>query len=249
MARDGEIAYLDRIGEAGRIHAVNKPYSDPDCGLYLMRMGAIMLLLPPPPATLLDLGCGTGWTSAMFAQAGYSVTGADLAPAMIDQARAKWQDLPGLTFMVADYESLDLGATFDCAVFFDALHHAVDERLALAAAQRALKPGGVCVTDEPGAGHSRSVEARCAVEQYGVIEKDMPPARIARLAREAGFQRAEIFPSALRIGRATYAANRLTWPGWCVAVKRFVPARLIESLLLLRVAQTKRSVGICAFYK
>src|SRR5207244_11070644 len=86
MAKSGEIDYLKNLGAAGVWHAANKPFSDPGCGRYLAELGAILALLPPPPARLLDLGCGTGWTSVFFARAGYDVVGVDLAPDMIAHA-------------------------------------------------------------------------------------------------------------------------------------------------------------------
>ena len=51
MAKQGEIDYLMRIGEAGARHAAGKPYSDVGCGSYLMQIGCIMSLLPQPPFT------------------------------------------------------------------------------------------------------------------------------------------------------------------------------------------------------
>ncbi len=89
--------------------------------------------------------------------------------------------------MLSDYESLHFEEPFDCAVFYDALHHAVDERAALESAYRALRPGGILITHEPGAGHSESPESVRARELYAVTEKDMPPAHIRDLCREIGF--------------------------------------------------------------
>ena len=49
MSKENEIAYLKNIGEDGQKHAINKPYSDFKCGSYLMDIGSIISLLPPPP--------------------------------------------------------------------------------------------------------------------------------------------------------------------------------------------------------
>lgn len=43
----------------------------------------------PAPATLLDLGCGTGIDAVHFAQAGYAVTAIDASPEMVKHTRAR----------------------------------------------------------------------------------------------------------------------------------------------------------------
>lgn len=45
--------------------------------------------LPPPPARILDLGCGTGTLSVLLAELGYDVRGVDIAPRMIERAQDK----------------------------------------------------------------------------------------------------------------------------------------------------------------
>ena len=48
--------------------------------------------LLPPPATLLDLGCGTGTDAALYIAAGYRVIGLDASPGMIAEARSQGVD-------------------------------------------------------------------------------------------------------------------------------------------------------------
>ena len=43
-----------------------------------------MGFLPDPPARILDMGCGGGWTSIFFAKRGYEVVGQDISQDMID---------------------------------------------------------------------------------------------------------------------------------------------------------------------
>ena len=51
---------------------------------------AFYLGLPgPPPARILDVGCGTGQLACEFAGRGHDVTGADPAAAMLAVARAR----------------------------------------------------------------------------------------------------------------------------------------------------------------
>ncbi|HEY7597713.1 MAG TPA: methyltransferase [Actinophytocola sp.] len=65
--------------------------------------------LPPPPATVLDVGGGAGHQSFPLAQAGYEVTLLDSSPAMLDKARQRLRRLPDevrqrVTFVAADGE-------------------------------------------------------------------------------------------------------------------------------------------------
>jgi ubiquinone/menaquinone biosynthesis C-methylase UbiE len=152
--------------------------------------------LPPPPARLLDLGCGTGWTSCLFAKMGYDVVGQDIAPDMIYCANVNKQryQTANVRFIVCDFEAMPFADEFDGAVFFDCLHHAEDERLALERVFRALRSGGVCVAHEPGEGHAESELSRHVMQQFNVTEKDMPPCHIMALAREIGYRNQVCFP-------------------------------------------------------
>jgi SAM-dependent methyltransferase len=233
--KQGEIDYIRSIGEAGAQHAYDKPFSDPTCAKNLIDIGFILSLLPPPPARLLDLGCGTGWTSVLLAKRGYSVVGQDIASDMIELAYRNKQryGVEQLEFVVSDYESMPFEAEFDCAVFYDSLHHAEDEAAALRAVWRALKQAGVLITHEPGVGHSKTVEAMESMRLHGVNEKDMPPAWIFELGQRAGFRKfeqftdpTEIFLSSLQVNVATSSrADGPLLPLWKRA------ARVVRTLL------------------
>jgi len=204
MGKEGEKNYLKEIGFDGVRHAANKPFSDVHCGDYLIAMGAFMSILPPPPRKILDLGCGSGWTSYFLAKRGYDVTGVDIAPDFITLARSNRDPLDNLRFEVADYEALAYSEEFDAAIFFDSLHHAEDEALALRRVYAALKPAGYCICSEPGKGHARAETSVQAVERFRVTEKDMPPRKIIRLARQAGFRRFKVYPAPGFVGGGIY---------------------------------------------
>jgi SAM-dependent methyltransferase len=58
-----------------------------------------------PPARVLDAGCGTGRTTIELARRGYAVTGVDLDPSMITEAR---REAPELDWLEADLATLAL---------------------------------------------------------------------------------------------------------------------------------------------
>jgi SAM-dependent methyltransferase len=201
----GERLYYRRLGAAGMAHARGKPFSDERCAYYLADAAALMMLFEPPPRRVLELGCGPGWLSIFLARIGYEVTGVDISPDAIDLAResAAAEGLQGAHFVVGDYEAAVAGQ-FDYVVFYDALHHAEDEARALAAAYAALRPGGALYAFEPGEGHGTSESSRRAVAEFGVHEKDMPPARIIALGRLAGFSRSVVLPSPHELTKTVY---------------------------------------------
>lgn len=107
---------------------------------------------------VLDVGCGTGEHALRFARRGYAVTGVDLSEAMLDRARAKADQEPGLDVTFREGDLADLGPAldatdepFDAAVVLFAVLgylHANDAiRSALAGLRRALRPGGLLVLD------------------------------------------------------------------------------------------------------
>jgi SAM-dependent methyltransferase len=205
MPKAGEKTYFSAIGEDSALNTLNKPFAGPNNGPLMSQIGAIMSLLPNPPGKLLDLGCGTGWTSVMFARRGYDVVGQDISEEAVEMAN-KHMLSPSykLKFEANDYEGMTYRDEFDCAVFFDSLHHAEDEVAALKSVYKALRPGGVLVVSEPGKGHGTSAEAKEAMEKFGVTERDMPPAIIVKSGKKAGFKSARVFPDIGLIHKAVY---------------------------------------------
>jgi ubiquinone/menaquinone biosynthesis C-methylase UbiE len=92
----------------------------------------------------LDLACGTGAVAELAARAGASVTGVDLAPALIETARQRAQEQKfEIDYRVGDCERLDLDdASYDrlsstCGIMFAPDHAATAHELA-----RVVVPGG-----------------------------------------------------------------------------------------------------------
>jgi len=204
-SKQTEAAYFARIGAGGLSHSVGKPFSDAEAGRLLMDIGVVLTLLPPPPARVIDWGCGTGWTTAFLGHRGYQALGLDLSPEAVAAARDA-NKLSNVQYRVHDFEqALDEEDGYDACVFFDSLHHSADEEDALRAAWASLKVGGVVVACEPGIGHANSPSSVAAVQQFGVRERDMPPVKIVEAGRRVGFQRAAVFPHPHVLHRNLYA--------------------------------------------
>jgi ubiquinone/menaquinone biosynthesis C-methylase UbiE len=81
------------------------------------------------PRRILDLACGTGNVTELLADAGYSMTGVDIAPGMIAEAQRKAAAAgQSIAYHVQDAALLDLpGERFDlCISLFDSLNYITD---------------------------------------------------------------------------------------------------------------------------
>jgi ubiquinone/menaquinone biosynthesis C-methylase UbiE len=92
--------------------------------------------LPPPPARVLEVGCGDGELTRWLAETGHDALGID--PAAPEGER----------FERTTLEAFRAGAPFDAAVAIRSLHHMHDLDAALASLRRALAPGGRLVMFE-----------------------------------------------------------------------------------------------------
>lgn len=107
---------------------------------------------PQRGAQILDVGCGRGRHARSLARRGYAVTGVDLAPRAIEQARAR-AAAEGLAvhFGVADMRMPVCNGCFDGVVnLFTAFGYFDDEadhQRAAGAMAHALRPGGWLVQD------------------------------------------------------------------------------------------------------
>jgi len=107
--------------------------------------------LPPPPATIVDVGGATGVYAFPLAQAGYRVNLIEPVALHLEQARDRSAQSGVVLESIAsgDARHLEVGSeTADAVLLLGPLYHLVersDRVLAIREARRVLKPGGVLV--------------------------------------------------------------------------------------------------------
>jgi demethylmenaquinone methyltransferase/2-methoxy-6-polyprenyl-1,4-benzoquinol methylase len=99
-----------------------------------------------PGGSALDVACGTGKVSAdLHARVGPfgRVLGVDISPGMIDVARGRFADLPGLEFVVGDALALPTeDGAFDAATIAFGMRNLPDYRQGFDEMARSVRPGG-----------------------------------------------------------------------------------------------------------
>jgi SAM-dependent methyltransferase len=143
-------------------------------------------LLPPAPARIADLGCGTGTLSLLLSEEGYDVTGVDFSPEMVRLARAK---APGLRFVEADASAPPLeAASYDVVLSRHVLWAMPDPAAALARWQDLLMPGGRLVLVEG----SWSTGVGLTGAETAALVEGMGRAATLRPLTEAGYWGREV---------------------------------------------------------
>lgn len=145
-------------------------------------------VLPPPPARVADLGCGTGTLSVLLAGCGYEVDGLDFSPRMVELASRKGSGLPGLRFVRADAADPPLPpATYDVVLCRHVLWAVPDPAVALERWSRLLAPAGHLVLIE---GRWSNGAGLSAEQTVSLVEGTGRPASLTRLPEPALWGRA-----------------------------------------------------------
>jgi SAM-dependent methyltransferase len=107
---------------------------------------AMEALAPRAGERVLDIGCGSGATTVMLAEAvapGGEAVGCDISRPMLEVARGRTQGMAGIRFLEADAQTEPFApASFDAALSRFGVMFFEDPTAAFTNIGRALKPGG-----------------------------------------------------------------------------------------------------------
>ncbi len=98
--------------------------------------------------SVLEIGCGTGLFTKMFAQYGASITAVDLSPDLLVKAQALNLSPDKVRFLEKPFEECSVDGPFDAIIGSSVLHH-LDVKTALNKIFDLLRPGGRLVFAEP----------------------------------------------------------------------------------------------------
>ena len=129
---------------------------------------------------LLDVACGPGIVACAAAGRAAQVTGIDLTPAMIDQARLRQEalSLANVAWLIGNATALPFApASFDVVLTRYSFHHFASPAAVLAEMARVCRPGGrVVVTDVTPSARSQAA--------YDRMERLRDPSHICALTIE-----------------------------------------------------------------
>ena len=113
-------------------------------------------LLPEGKLRILDVGTGTGYFAVLLAAKGHAVTGIDLTPAMIGEAKALADELDiSARFEVMDAQSLDFpDESFDAVVTRNLTWTLPEPERAYSEWLRVLAPGGILINFDASYGNN-----------------------------------------------------------------------------------------------
>jgi len=101
-----------------------------------------------PGRKVLEIGCGTGFFTEMFAQSGAHILAVDISEDLLKIARKRGLPSDTVHFFTARFEDCDAQGPFDAVIGSSILHH-LDIEVALVKIHSLLRPGGVMCFTEP----------------------------------------------------------------------------------------------------
>ena len=97
---------------------------------------------------VLEIGCGTGLFTEIFATTGARIVAVDISPELLSKANLRKLPVAQVTFLEKRFEECDVDGPFDAIIGSSVLHH-LDIDQSIERIKRLLKPGGKISFAEP----------------------------------------------------------------------------------------------------
>jgi SAM-dependent methyltransferase len=208
--KQGAMDYVQSIvkaeGSHNELYMLSKPFMGGDDHHLVARdihfFGNLLGLLKPNRTTrILDVGCGSGWTTYFFAKCGFRVVGIDISNEMLWLGQRRFAADPftpypntpfNVGWMLHDIGESPVpgGETFDWALFEATLHHFLDPVQTLKNAAQSLTPEGLLIINEgtaPGLESAWHKENVRLMDQYATLERPFSRSQMDRMLQLAGF--------------------------------------------------------------
>lgn len=171
---------------AGRVRAERR-------GALISRRAALQ-----PAMQVLEIGCGTGLFTEIFARSGAVITAVDISEELIAKAMTRGLPRDRVSFMAVPFEDAFINREFDAVVGSSVLHHLQPDE-ALCRIFRLLKAGGIMVFAEPNMLNPQTILQKNlpflkAMMGESPDETAFLPWKVRRLLEETGFVEVEVLP-------------------------------------------------------
>jgi 2-polyprenyl-3-methyl-5-hydroxy-6-metoxy-1,4-benzoquinol methylase len=149
-----------------------------------------------PKVHALEIGCGTGMFTEMFAQTGARIVAVDISPDLLKKAKSRNLPKDTIRFMEKRFEECDVDGPFDAVIGSSILHH-LELGKALQRIYELLKPNGVLSFAEPNMLNPQVFAERTFRKIFPYISPDETAFvrwTLKRKLQKAGFTDIEITP-------------------------------------------------------
>lgn len=154
-----------------------------------------------PGIRVLEIGCGTGIFTEMFAKTGAQIVAVDISKELIEIAKTRGLPVSQVSFLERRFENCDIDDPFDAVIGSSVLHH-LDIGSALAKIYKLLKPGGVMSFAEPN-----------MLNPQIMIQKNLPIIKVKMRDSpdESAFVRSQLRALLLKTGFANVRIKPFDW--------------------------------------
>jgi 2-polyprenyl-3-methyl-5-hydroxy-6-metoxy-1,4-benzoquinol methylase len=197
--------YVSGMDEGEQLWLYSKPYdrAPGNFGYFQEQYTAMNLIRAMdvmPGGRILEVGSGPGWISEILMLLGFEVDAIEPSEKMIEVAEARLSGArshyratnpPRVSFHCCTLEEADFEeGTFDGVLFYDALHHVVDEQKGINSFFRFLRQGGVIGISEwawiPG-DEEQEATLEDEMKRFGTLENPLTREYLDDLLEQAGF--------------------------------------------------------------